>query len=92
MLKKTLRFFGIGRVKKIITLAGLSKEGRRIAYDTIPESEQRQIYLAIESIQVLKQLLETPLLNKQGALVHDYQKTIKGSRRFITEKISRSIS
>lgn len=82
LFTSVLWFFGIGRPKKLKTLKNQSKEGRRISYLSIPECERQKIYLTVETVQILKKLLEMPLLDNAGALRNDYQHLIEETRKY----------
>ena len=77
-----LWWFGMGRPKKVKTLEGESKEGRRISYNTILEEDKKRIHLMVETVYMLKQLLEMPLLNDAGALKTDYRRLVEKSRKY----------
>ena len=63
------------------TLEGQSKEGKWISYNTFDENKKNKIHLTVETVYVLKQLLEMPLLDNAGSLKDDYKRMIEESRK-----------
>lgn len=82
-----LFFFIISELNKRMTMALdrlasiLSNSGKD--YSSYTEAEKKSVYMAVQFAQVMKVLLETPFLTKEGALTPNYHKALSEGKNFL---------
>jgi len=57
-----------------------------IQYNKLSKEEKKKIHLTVQTIQVLKLLLETPLLTEDGALTNESSKALDKAEEFLTNQ------
>jgi len=65
------------------TVRGLTTEDGKINYLFLTTKEKQKVHLTVQTAQVMKLLLETPLLTKEGGLKDDCRKALQQSVEFI---------
>lgn len=60
---------------------------RGLDYPTWPEADRRKVHLTVTFAQVLKTMLETPILTKKGKLTKTWQKPMADGRKLLRTRV-----
>lgn len=67
-------------------LIKIKRSNIRVDYKKLSLQDQKHIHFTVQIIQVLKGLLETPILTKDGALSQDYPKALENADKLLLEE------